>query len=133
MATDVHAESVIEANRSLLLSWRKTVSIQMGAGQAGVDGVKMADLDGLLRDPDRAADVWDFTCRYSLALAACAFGIAGDEAKVRSEMTDLVSRHPSLRLLLDMEREGLDLSLVNPSLEGEDLLAAHRSLGLWLP
>ena len=57
MATDVHAESVIEANRSLLLSWRKTVSIQMGAGQAGVDDVKMADLDGLLRGPDRAAGV----------------------------------------------------------------------------
>ena len=133
MATDIHAENVIEANRGLLLSWRKTVSVHMEAGWPGMDGANMADLDGLLRDPDRAADIWDFTCRYSLALAACAFGIAGDEAKVRSEMTDLVSRHPSLRLLLDMEREGLDLSLVNPSLEGEDLLAAHRRLDLWFP
>ena len=48
-------------------------------------------------------------------------------------MTDLVSRHTSLRLLLDMEREGLDLSWFNPSLEGEDLLTTHRSLDLWLP
>ena len=35
MATDVHAESVIEANRSLLLSWRKTVSIQLGPARLG--------------------------------------------------------------------------------------------------
>lgn len=128
-----HAKDTIEANQQMLLAWRQEVRRQLDQIPSGPRVQELNALSGLLHDPGRAADVWEFTCLFNLAYASCAYGIIGDEVRVQRHLTKLVGRHPGLRTLLDMERAALDLAQINPSLEGHELEQANARLLTWLP